>query len=189
MVKIASALQGAVISQDVGPAYASSRLGQRFAVAHATPGTGILSPSTAYDDEKPTFLFQQTGKDKRVILSRMYLVQTGTVAGGPISIAVIIDSVIRRASAGTLVTPKATNMAAAGAAGVSFYTLPTAVATTVTERVVAQSAAAKLVGTVTDIDFGDGIMIDGTGSILVYAWAGTTAPTWTFFFEIIEETL
>ncbi len=43
-------------------------------------------------------------------------------------------------------------------------------------------------GSVFNPDLHDGVVISNTGSILVYTWAATTAPTWVIGgFDLVEE--
>ena len=42
-------------------------------------------------------------------------------------------------------------------------------------------------GSIVEYAFEEEVMIQGTGSILVYTWAATTGPTWKPVFEIAQE--
>jgi len=190
MERVPSFTRSEFSCRDVGDRYASSRLGGRFAVCHATPGTVIdESGVTAFSATDPSFAFYQTAQSTRVILSGMTLTQTGTVAGDDIGIAIVIDTTNRYSAGGTLVTPQPMDGGQSGAANVSFRTQPTLAAAGTTHRTVFHAGATEAIGTVSSFCFGDGIMIAGTGTIAIYTWAATTGPQWYFDFEIIEETV
>jgi hypothetical protein len=157
-------------------AYGSCVGGRRFSVAHQTPGT-TFTGQTSFAATTPTFLINQSSGSHRVVLSNFALCQDGAAAGGTIHIALAIDSASRYSSGGTAITPQATAMPSALSAGFSFRANPTASSPSAA-RILYEWTQPAWLGSVFNPDLMDGVLIGYTGSILVYTWAATTAPTW-----------
>ena len=171
---------------DRGKAYGSCAGGRRFSVAHQTPGSTIAG-QTSFAATTPTFLIYQSAAAHRVVLSNFALCQDGTPAGGTIHIAVAIDSASRYSAGGTAITPQATAMPSALSAGFSFRTNPTATSPSAA-RILYEWTQPVWGGSVFNPDLHDGILIGFTGSILIYTWAATTAPTWVIGgFDLLED--
>ena len=178
--------RGQPIYRDVDFAFASSFEGRRYTATHQTPTTDVTG-QTSLVATTPTFLFSQTGADTAWGLNSMQLSQSGTVAGGDIFISLAIDTANRRSgSTGTAVTPQVMYSGESTAANVTFTYNPTATAAGGGTRYLGTWAANADTGVITTLDFRDAVIIGTTGSILVYTWAGTTAPSWKFVFEFTE---
>lgn len=176
---------GQPVTKGVKDCYIGMRGGMLFTVTHQTPSTTVTA-QTSYAETTPTFIIDQSSEDRRIVGLEYWLSQEGTVAGGVISIRVVIDSIARRASGGTEVVPQNCDMESSVTSGATFYFNPTA-STSSTERVIWAHAAAASLGTTSTLDLEDGLGIGTTGSILIYTWAATTAPTWSFGFRWKEE--
>lgn len=181
---------------DRGVAYASAKSGRRFAVTHQTPGTAIAA-QTSFVATTPTFLVSQSGGSKRVVLSSMNLSLVAPAPGGAVNVLVAIDRTNRYSAGGTSVTPQnlladPDDAADANAAGFAFRTNPTASAAGAGATVPRYAwvwSIPRVVANPTpfSVGFDDGAVIGKTGSILIYTWAATTAPSWLFSFEFVEE--
>lgn len=170
---------------DRAKAYSSCVGGRRFSVAHQTPGTTITG-QTSFATTTPTFLIRQSNAAHRVVLSNFALCQIGTPAGGTIHVAVAIDASDRYSSGGTAITPQATAMPSALTPGFSFYYNPTCSAGS--PRYLYEWTQPAWAGSIFNPDLHDGVLIGFTGSILVYTWAATTAPTWIIGgFDVLED--
>lgn len=183
---VPSYLRGANVLQDIGPRYWSARQGQRFAVTHQTPGTGITG-QTSFVATTPTLLLYRAAAASRLILSGLTLGQVGTVAGGVIYAAVAIDSANRYSAGGTAIVAQNMFAGHAGAAETIARYNPTASAAGAGTRYVFACGIDAVVGRLTSIDFGDGLLVPETGSVLVYTWAAVTGPTWALTAEFVEE--
>lgn len=172
---------------DRAKAYSSCIGGRRYAVTHQTPGTTVTG-QTSFVATTPTFLISQANSNgRRVILSNFALCQDGTPAGGAINILVAIDPADRYSSGGTAITPQATMADSDFSPGFSFRFNPTASAPS-TVRYLYHWKQPVYAGSVFNPDLHDGLAIGQTGSILIYTWASSTAPTWTLGgFDILEE--
>ncbi len=169
-----------------GKAFASCVGGRRFSVAHQTPGTTITG-QTSFVATTPTFLISQAAAAHRVVLSNFALCQVGTPAGGTVHIALAIDSSDRYSTGGTAITPQATAMPSALSPGFSFRFNPTASAPS-SVRILNEWTQPAWAGSIFNPDLHDGVLIGFTGSILVYTWAATTAPTWIIGgFDVLED--
>jgi hypothetical protein len=187
-VKVYSFEQGRGVASEIGNRYASSRYGRRYVATHQTPGTGVTG-QTSFVATTPTLSFTRAAASTRIILSGMTFSQIGTVAGGVIALAVLVDTTDRYASGGTELTPQGMSLEQDRAADTTVYFNPTAAAASANVRVLFQTRILKEVGRIISINFGDSIHVGATGSILVYTWAATTGPTWLFDVEFIEEDL
>ncbi len=171
---------------DRDKAYSSCFGGRRFSVAHQTPGTTVTG-QTSFSATTPTFLINQSSGSRRLVLSNFALCQAGTPAGGMVNIALLIDPADRYSTGGTAITPQATMADSALTAGWSFRFNPT-VTSPSTPRLLYHWTQPVWTGAVFNPDLFDGVGIGLTGSILVYTWAATTAPTWIVGgFDVLEE--
>ncbi len=173
-----------------GKAYASCIGGRRFTVAHQTPGT-TLAGQTSYVATTPTFLIYQSGATRRVVLSNFALCQVAPPAVDLIHIAVFIDPTNRYLSGGTAITPQSTISDSPLTAGFTFRYNPTASAAgggASAPRLLYEWTQPVWQGSVFNPDLHDGVIISATGSILVYTWAATVAPTWVIGgFDLVED--
>ena len=169
-----------------GSYYSAGREGRSFAVAHQTPTTGVTG-QTSFAATTPTFIIYQAAATTRSILRGFQLSQSGTVAGGDISIALAIDTANRYSAGGTAVVAKNTSSVSAATAGFTFAYNATASAAGAGTRYIGRWTVDNVLGTVFSYESQDGDMIDTTGSILVYTWASTTGPTFDFTFRLADE--
>ena len=172
--------------------------GYVFSTTHQTPTTNVTG-QTAFDATTPTFAFYGTNLDFRGVLKRFYLAQTGTVAGGQITIAVAIDTANRNSSGGTAVTPQNMNANRSAASAWTMKYNVTATAAGGGTRYIDTIPVDADLGTVSTFDYTDnqwGGLIwaaagttlgKHTGSLLIYTFAATTGPTWKFGFEHHED--
>lgn len=164
-------------------AFPASRRGRRFYTTHQTLGT-FITGQTSIANTTPTFLLRQSGATVRAILRSITLTQMGTVAGGTIFIAVVLDTADRFSAGGVAITPQNVSGDSATASAItSFLTNPTATAAGAGTRVIVQTGAPATLGTITQILFNDGVIVPTTGALLVYTQAGTTGPSWGFVEE------
>jgi hypothetical protein len=177
------------VLSDGEASYTTGRTGQRFFVTNPTAGTGITA-QLAYAVTTPTFLIYNPSSGNRIIPGALTISQTGSVASVTISVEFAIDNIDRftsGGSGGTAVVAKNTSMASSGTAtGLFRYNPTVAAASANVRRFGALSLAANL-GLPVTIEFSDAFMIDAPGSVLVYVFAATTAPTLYFHWEWIEE--
>lgn len=177
------------MSGGMGRNYTYSRHGQLW---KATP----TSPATTYTGQisfvatTPTFLIRmaEATRANRVMPLKMRLSQSGTVAGGNISVAILIDSTDRLSGSTGTVIPQANPCMAAG--DTSVFTVranPTATAASSAIRTLDSFEIVASTGDVIEYDFDAEAQIEGTGSILIYTWAATTGPTWKPVFELVQE--
>lgn len=171
-------------------AYASCIGGRRFSVAHPTAGTSITG-QTSFGATTPTFLIYQTNAARRVVLSNFALCQVGPAAGDLLHIAVVIDPNNRYANdaSGVEIIPRSTISDSPLTAGFAFRYNPNATtAGAGAPRLLYEWTQPILLGSVFNPDFQDGVVLSSTGSILVYTWAATTAPTWIIGgFDLVED--
>lgn len=171
---------------DRGQAYSSCVGGRRFSVAHQTPGTAITG-QTSFVSTTPTFLIYQSAASKRLVLSNFALCQDGTPAGGTIHIALVLDPASRYSSGGTSITPQNTMGDSSLSAGFTFRYNPTASSPS-TARILYEWTQPIWLGSVFNVDLGDGVAIGHTGSILIYTWASTVGPSWVVGgFDVLED--
>lgn len=165
--------------------------GQLYKLVHQTPVTGIAG-TTAYVATTPQLLVAQvTGEKRRVGLRNLRLWQVGTVAGALVHVAVLADDTDRyTAATGTDVALKGPAMDNAKAVPAQTIlhvkTGPTATAASANVRVLANASQAASLGAA-PIELPGPFFFKGLGSILVYWYAGTTAPTLAFDADVILE--
>jgi hypothetical protein len=174
---------GAYVLQPRESAFPASRSGRRFYTTHQTPGT-VVTGQTSFVATTPTFLLRQAASTRRVILRSIMLSQDGTVAGGKINVAVVLDTADRFSAGGTAIVPQNPSGPSAVASAItSFLFNPTATAAGGGTRVLVQAAAVAALGSVLSIDFKDGVIVGTTGALLIYTWAATTGPSWQIILE------
>lgn len=171
--------------------FVSAYAGERFIVKNPTPGTGVTG-HTSLTRTTPLFSIHQTDQaatpptEFTLTLASLTVSQVGTVAGGTITILVCVDSTNRYSAGGTALTPQTTNIDKILTPGFSARSLPTLSADGTTDRDVFEYQIAPAVGACTTVNFKDIVRCGKTGTIFVFAFAATTAPTLTFCAEVIE---
>ena len=184
---------GRIYVQEYGSRYYWAKNGQRFSVTHQTPSTDVTG-QTSFAATTPTFILYGANVALPAVLSGVSLAQVGTVAGGVISLAVAVDTTNRFSTGGTAVVPQNMRTDSATASVYTFSYGATAAAAGTGTRYIWEGSAPATLGTVTSLDFLDGLVLDKagstagkfTGSLLVYTWAATTGPSWKFQFEWVE---
>lgn len=170
--------------------------GRRFIGAVQTIATSLaaagVTGSTSYSATTPTFLLSQSAAANRLVVNSIALVQLGTVAGGDISVVVAIDTRNRYSAGGTIITPQNVYadsgvLTGSRAATAVLRSSPTATAEdAATVRFIETHLMSPSVPSRLTFDFGDGLVIGATGSLLIYTWAATTGPTWRPIIEWSE---
>lgn len=173
-------------------AYHASKLGRRFSITHQTPSTDITG-GTSFSATAPDFILYGASVARRAVISSMMLSQSGTVAGATVFYTIAIDTANRYSSGGTLVTPQNMSGDSSNTSVWTFRTGATATAAGAGTRYLGTFSAPATLGILTSIDCGDGVLLGTgasgvfTGSLLIYAWAGTTGPSLKFQLEYLEE--
>jgi hypothetical protein len=162
--------------------FIAANAGRRFTTTNVfgTPVTGQIG----FTDTTPTFLLRQSASTKRVVLRTINL-GLAAGAGGSFRVAIVIDTADRFSAGGTSLTPENTNTGSATPSAVTAFLLnPTATAAGVGTRPISHVAASASNGTNITFNFGDGVLIGTTGSLLVYATSMiASAPSLFFTFE------
>lgn len=163
--------------------------GQVFYASDADQNDTITG-QTSFADTTPTFLLRVPAGTTAIPLM-ISLTQTGTVAGGAISMLMEIDNADRYASGGTAETILSSRTVGGESPLCSLYSNPTA-SSGYGVRIDAQQVGA-------DVDTAEGApnrvrwtpeagldFLVGPSSWLVYTYAGTTGPTWDWTFKWAE---
>ncbi len=175
--------------------FASGTGNRRYTISHQTPTTAITG-QTSFDATTPTFILYKTTSNttKRTILSNFSLAQSGTVAGGAISVVLAVDPTNRYSAGGTAVVPQLTSTQQVTSGTTPDFTFrynATASAAGSNDSAPRYTTIGEfpaVTGTmIPTVDCQDEFVIAGPGSILVYVYAATTGPTLRFCFEVIEE--
>ena len=171
-----------------------SSQGQMFRASAAAVDTAVTG-STSFANTDPTFLLN-VPPGLTCIPAEMRLFQSGTVAGGAVSILMEVDDAARYTSGGTAMTILGTNMRAT-LPRVSFGTLAMYSATG--SAIIATAAYGVrvdgyLLGQ--DVSPAEGAVnqvlwtpsagvefLQGPASWLIYTYAASTGPTWLFSFK------
>lgn len=167
-----------------GDGFYQSYHGRNFLVTHQTIATAITG-QTSFATTTPTFLLYGAAVTKRAVLRSVALSQTGTVAGGAITIVVGVDTTDRFSSGGTAITPVNLNGQSSTA---SVYTFKyNATASDVAARYIWKEQIPAALSATWTFKPGSAAMIRATGSILIWTYASTTGPTWHVNFNFSEE--
>jgi len=160
--------------------FAAAARGRRFYTTHQTPGT-LVTCQTAFVATTPSFMYRINTADVRAIL-RSLTIGIANTPGGVVYIAVVLDTADRYSAGGNAWSPQNTNEDSANAAVVKFYDTPTASAAGAGTRVIGHALAPAVPGTMIQVNFNDAVLMGPTASsLLIYLWAGTTAPQVTFW--------
>jgi len=165
--------------------------GELWTIKNPTPGTGIAG-HTSLTRTTPLFSIYQTdlaanpATERPLTLTSLTISQVSTLAGGAITILVNVDNTNRYSSGGTTVTPQRTNASQALTPGFTVKSLPTLTADGSTDWDAYEIQLPAVSPSFVTINFKGGIRIGKTGTLSVYAFAATTAPTLTFCASIIE---
>jgi len=174
--------------------YIPSLAKAHYVATQQTPGTErLLGTIGAFDDLDPMIILDLAADAGKIVIpGTLTLWQSGTIAGGDITIVVAIENKIRLASGGTLIDVKNLNLASVTANDPSGAVTinPVANAETAT-RVIKTITTPAALGEGIEIDFEDDAHLPALAvgaSFLVYAQAATVAPTFDWELDWIEET-
>lgn len=159
-------------------------MGERYAATHQTPGTGVAAGATGFVATTPTLLIY--GAVKPIVIAKIFLSQSGTVATNAPNITLALDSANRFSSGGTAFGIVNTSRASSKTSTATALTGATATAAGAGTKYVANYVVPKVVGTFTDLEYPDGLIVPAAGSFLLYTWGGSTNPTWQINVEFIE---
>lgn len=173
-------------------AYGACRAGRAWSIGDQTAAApASYTAQTALVATTPFLLFYRTAVEFRHIIRRIELAQTGTVAGGAITLALAMDTANRFSAGGTVLADQNMNR---GFRTNAMTNLVCRVNATATAQVDANLdwlkcwTANEDIGSTITLDFEDGLMLENTaGSILLYVFAATTAPTLYVNADVIEE--
>lgn len=164
--------------------YKTSREGSRWYVTNPTANTAVTA-QTSFAATTP-FLSFETDANTRMVLNSVILAQTGTAAGGTITVIFATDTVIR-STGGTAITPAPTSREATGSTAVTVKHTVTASAAPATVRYFCPIRLPVDTGATSQVLVSDAYIIGASSSILIYAFAATTGPSFFFNVEWVEE--
>lgn len=171
--------------------------GRVFLVNNPTVGTALALGGTSYSATAPAFLFDVPVGTTMLPLG-VHMVQGGSVAGADITVMLTYDKILRFSSGGTAITPRAmrTDAPVATAVTSSYYGTT---ATAITALTASQVNMFSYDIQAADVTIGANVYehrefiwpkvsnvpapeLVGPASFLIFAFAGTTQPS--FFFSI-----
>lgn len=180
---------GGIVTQSREYGYSSARHRRRFTFTgqSATPDTYI--GRTSFGATTPFLLFRKSASNFRHVLSKLELSQASALAGSNITIAIAISNADKYASGGTLVGAASHHSDGYSDApnDLTCYHNPTGAAWSSDTKWLRAYEVLATLGTTILLDEKDGIILGSTGSLLVYAYATTTAPTLRVNATWIEE--
>ena len=177
---------------NVGLGYGAADIGNLYTVCDQTKAApASYTAQTSMVATTPFLIFYKAAGVRKYVIRRIELSQVGTVAGGALTILVGRDTASRYSSSGTALTPQNTNREQRTDLMDEMFVRVNATATAQVDAnidwIKAYSAQAK-VGSTINIDVEDGIHFGASaGSLLIYVYAATTAPTFLVNADIIEE--
>lgn len=168
------------------------RDGRMFAFADQTAAEPAnYTAQTSMVATTPFLIFYKAAGTKRHVIKSIVLSQTGTVAGGEVKIRVAMDTANRYSSGGTALTPQNMSREWRATAITDLAVRVNATASAQTDAnldwLASYSAVAQVGNTVTIAPPGGIILDNQAGSLLVYAYAATTGPTFAVSGFIVEE--
>jgi len=159
-----------------------------------TPASWLGSTSYAANGTNPTLLLRKAGGGAKTQVLRLDISQDSPVAGGLIYCEVKLDRVDRYSAGGNLwlIRAKDTIVPAATQPEFTIYDGATATAEnaggadprTIFSGTIFQTVTGLGTGFVLDFQADD--RLNGTGSVLIYLYASTTAPTWRGTLTVLE---
>ncbi len=159
-----------------------------------TPASWLGSTSYAANGTAPTLLLRKAAGAARTQLLRLDISQDAPVAGGLIYCEVKLDKVDRYSAGGNLwqILAKNTYFPASAQPEFTIYDGATATAEnaggadprTIFSGTIFQTVTGLGTGFVLDFQADD--CLNGTGSVLIYLYASTTAPTWRGTLTVLE---
>lgn len=164
--------------------YKTAREGSRWFVSNPTVATAITAQTSF--SATTAFLAFDTNSSTRMIPNSIILAQTGTAAGGNITVFFGMDNQ-NRISSGTVITPKQTSMELSGTTGVTVNHTASLNTASANIRYFGYISIPADTGMTTQVLLSDGFCIGASSSFLVFASAATTGPSFLFNVEWIEE--
>lgn len=163
--------------------YATGRVGSRWYATNPTVNTAVTGQTSFAAGT--SFLTFDTDSATRMIPNSIILAQTGTVAGGAITVILATDT-INRISSGTAITPTPTFREATTSTGLTVkHTVTNLTASSV--KYFAPIVIPNVLSTTTSIQLGDAYAVGPSSSFLVYCFAATTGASLFFNVEWVEE--
>jgi len=165
--------------------------GRAFMVSNAARETALAVGGTSFVDTTPAFILD-VPSGTGVVPLEIDLRQGGTVAGGMITVLATLSDKVRRASSGTSHTPQNMRFDEPQTSGCSFYTGATASANADDISLFSGLFAQDLDGAVgvSQVHWSArdsyAPYLVGPASLVVYAFAGSTQPSWFFTFKWAE---
>ncbi len=175
--------------------------GRVFEVSNATKGTAAYTlGGTSYGDTVPAFLID-VPSGYTVIPLEILMKQAGTVAGDLIYVLLTVDNKLRYSSGGTVMTVRANRTDAPVASACSAYNGISAItaAAAALQRTFWASLMSPDVSPTADVGFpGYDNCVEwtakkfvppvlvGPASLVIYAYAGTRAPSWLYTIKWAE---
>ena len=176
----------------VGIGYGAASIGNLYTVCDQTKAApASYTAQLSMVATTPFLIFYKAAGTRKYVIRRIELSQGGTVAGAALTIHVGRDTANRYASGGTALTPQNVNREyqtdLMSEMSVRVNATASAQVDANIDWIKAYSAQAK-VGSTININVEDGIHFGASaGSLLIYMYAATTAPTFLVNADIIEE--
>ena len=165
--------------------------GRAFMVSNAARETALAVGGTSFSDTAPAFILD-VPSGTGVVPLEIDLRQGGSVAGGVITVLATLSDKVRRASGGTSHTAQSMRFDELHTSGCSFYTGPTANANADDISLFSGLFAHDLDGAVgvSQVHWSArdsyAPYLVGPASLVVYAFAASTQPSWFFTFKWAE---
>ena len=166
--------------------------GRAFCAANPTVGTAVAAGGLSFSATAPAFSVDVPAGTVLIPLA-ISLAQAGTVAGGPITVAMVIDQAIRYSSSGAAITSKPMRSDAPVAQNCTWYSNATVAAAvtpiTFWSALINQSVTTTANSTqsvyLTRYNSALPVLV-GPASLIIYTYAATTQPSWLFNFTWAE---
>lgn len=159
-----------------------------------TPSSWLGATSYAANGTNPALILRKAAGSARTQLIRLDISQDAPVAGGLIYCVVKLDPADRYSSGGNLwmIRAKSTIVPAASQPEFTIYDSATATAESAGSSDPRTIFSGTIFQTVTGLgtgfvlDFQQDDVLNGTGSVLIYLYAASTAPTWRGTLTVLE---
>jgi hypothetical protein len=170
--------------------FSAARRGKRFVMTGQSPGT-LITGGTSFVATAPALMLRINSASYRAIIRSLHLA-IGNTPGGPVYVTVALDTSDRYSSGGAAVAPQNMNEESATATGVLAYDNSVAIVASAAgggTRYIGNTIVPASQGATVDIDLKDGVLMGPTAStLLVYVWAVTTPPQFTYNLEFEDVT-
>jgi hypothetical protein len=167
-----------LVNQSRESGLAAALRGRRFYTSNQTPGT-LTTGQTSFVNTTPTLMLRLNTANVRAVIRSLDICLANT-PGGLVYVLVALDTIDRYSAAGTAIAQQNTNEDSSNSANSLFYENPIANAPG-TVRYFGPWIIPPVPGSMLPLYFEDGIILGPTDStLLVYVWAPTTAPQFTY---------